>query len=78
MVILIIKLTTTAHSWCSGHTTKYKYLYGVGSKGWGSNFQEGTSNTYTLELSQSRNCILYQNNNNNNNNNQTHYNIITY
>ena len=29
---------------------KYKYLCGVGGKGWGSNLQEGASHTYTLRL----------------------------
>ena len=29
---------------------KYKCLWGVGGKGWGSNLQEGASHTYTLRL----------------------------
>ena len=39
---------------------KYKCLWGVGGKGWGSSFQEGVSHTYTPRLDYSRISILYK------------------
>ena len=39
---------------------KYKCLWGVGVKGWGSSLQEGASHTYILRLGYSRNSILYK------------------
>ena len=59
---------TTTHHWRNSHFTSIKCLCGVGDKGQGLSFQEGTSHTYTFRLSYSRIIILYNNNNNNNNN----------
>ena len=50
---------TTAHLWCSGHSTSINACEVWGGKGWGSSLQEGASHTYILRLSQSRNSILY-------------------
>ena len=39
---------------------KYKCLWSVGSKGYGSSLQEGALHTYTLRLGQSKISLLYK------------------